>query len=680
MASGSTRIFHYVPATYSSWEQNPEYIEACRTTPRAGDPTTYNPTHPAGATPTDVTSFKVGLARWNESNLPDIMYQLWPCEAWRAFKQSPKPGGRQDAQGNYIFEQHPRNGEAPRLILDFPILRGIDQISTEVPWWFLEILFRLDPRLEWQHIDMLMDNVGKRANQPNKAKFINARNNVCSRGRQDFFMVSWREKSKGQKGNQARDSVLERLGPTRLSHNTTRGVTPGPDGNGNVIPISNAPRPRRAATTTGTINQSQTSTPNTANGPSSHPRARRLGQRLAQITQTNNHDGHGGDRNEDTDDDSEDNDDDDDDDVDNIPQSAPMPKRKRARADPSDGHESENLDISDLGPSGMGRSSSSNVTRSELHRAKRQKVVDHLDLRNHPEPFPQSAGARPSSNPARRNLHIPKYVQRHSNRQSYLMAPRSTSAALANPSPNVYPSQVAHSNDINPNHRYASPDGISQIQSQAGAIRGTMPDGTVVNGNVTARHDQGQSQGLALSNHAMSVPEHRSNQAGQDNNNRVPSSSKRLPYTSASIDHEGRRVPLKYHQPLYRKIQSAPVSGRASYINDLDLPNSERPSQQQPSSNDIASCGERPVETLATESIESRSSPTTLEDDPTLLPPDTEHDLTQETLVAISPTPNTAAPGLSSSEAPGPEPDWDDFLDFGADRESPEHNELDEEL
>lgn len=59
------------------WDQRPDYIEACRTQPRPGDPTTYGEVllfhpvdldfnamavipHPPGATPTDVTDFKVG--------------------------------------------------------------------------------------------------------------------------------------------------------------------------------------------------------------------------------------------------------------------------------------------------------------------------------------------------------------------------------------------------------------------------------------------------------------------------------------------------------------------------------------------------------------------------------------------------------------------------------------------
>ena len=234
-------IFTIVNATYPVWTQNPEYIEACRTVPHPGDRTSYHTAHP-GVNPTDVTSFKVGLAGWHRDNLPNIMYQLWPCRAWKAHKDSPKPGPKLDAQGNYMFEQHPRVGHAPRLILDFPILRGIDQISTQVPWWFLEMLFRLEPRLEWKDIDVLMDNVGRRLLQPAKDRYVNAWNNTLSRGRQDSYMVSWREKSKGAKANEARDKVLRVLSQRQVNANTTRGTSPGPDLQGNIIPIGHRPR------------------------------------------------------------------------------------------------------------------------------------------------------------------------------------------------------------------------------------------------------------------------------------------------------------------------------------------------------------------------------------------------------------------------------------------------------
>ena len=104
-----------VPATVTRWEDHPEYKQACRW---------------PGEDASDVTSFKVGWATWSEANLPTILYQLHPCKAWEDFKHSPKPGPMKDAAGNPILEPYPRAGEEPKELLDYEILRGLDEIST----------------------------------------------------------------------------------------------------------------------------------------------------------------------------------------------------------------------------------------------------------------------------------------------------------------------------------------------------------------------------------------------------------------------------------------------------------------------------------------------------------------------------------------------------------------------
>ena len=111
-------------------------------------------------------------------------------------------------------------------------------------WFFLEILFRLDPRLEWKDIDMLMEYTGSKEKQPDRQKFINAFNNTCNRGRQGWSIISWREKSKNSKDNVARDTVLAGLTPNQIAANTTRGLTPGPNLQGGVVPLPPARRPR----------------------------------------------------------------------------------------------------------------------------------------------------------------------------------------------------------------------------------------------------------------------------------------------------------------------------------------------------------------------------------------------------------------------------------------------------
>lgn len=64
----------YAEKNCDSWEENPDYIEACRTTQRICDPGAYfksgpkveintdswSALHPAGASATDITSFQVG--------------------------------------------------------------------------------------------------------------------------------------------------------------------------------------------------------------------------------------------------------------------------------------------------------------------------------------------------------------------------------------------------------------------------------------------------------------------------------------------------------------------------------------------------------------------------------------------------------------------------------------------
>lgn len=84
---------------------------------------------------------------------------------------------------------------------------------------------------------MLMENVGQRRNL-SKQHFINSTmNNRCSRTRQAWTMLSWREKSKLNQPNVARDTVLERLSQAQKNANTTRGSTPGLDLHGNRIPM-----------------------------------------------------------------------------------------------------------------------------------------------------------------------------------------------------------------------------------------------------------------------------------------------------------------------------------------------------------------------------------------------------------------------------------------------------------
>ena len=50
------------------------------------------------------------------------MYYLNPTREWHAFRSTPQPPQKLDAQGQPMFERQPRQGEAARPLLDFPIL------------------------------------------------------------------------------------------------------------------------------------------------------------------------------------------------------------------------------------------------------------------------------------------------------------------------------------------------------------------------------------------------------------------------------------------------------------------------------------------------------------------------------------------------------------------------------
>lgn len=100
---------------------------------------------------------------------------------------------------------------------------------------------RLDPRINWDDIDMRMEHAGARAAYDHtidvasnevtkqvtkaKSKFINALQTRCSRGRVAFKMISWRERLRP--ANKSRDDVLGQLSAHQIANNTTRGSTPG---------------------------------------------------------------------------------------------------------------------------------------------------------------------------------------------------------------------------------------------------------------------------------------------------------------------------------------------------------------------------------------------------------------------------------------------------------------------
>ncbi|KAM0801054.1 hypothetical protein BDR22DRAFT_907134 [Usnea florida] len=247
------------------WAQTQEYISLCRTVRQPGDPVAYNPPHPQGASPTDITQFQVGLAYSSINNLPDVntlsatgkasltclqvFYQLWPSKEWWNHTRSARPLPKRDVYGNIMYERTPRQW-APRELLDYPILRNLDTISSEEEPWFLELLVRMDGRIEWADLLMRMEYPG--TTELDEQKFRNRLQQRMARSREKFSMVSWRDTA-GENSN-VRDRVLSTLSPAQLAARgglgSTRGSTPGSiDSQGKVIPVPGR-RPRGTGNTT----------------------------------------------------------------------------------------------------------------------------------------------------------------------------------------------------------------------------------------------------------------------------------------------------------------------------------------------------------------------------------------------------------------------------------------------
>lgn len=50
------------------------------------------------------------------------MYTLHPCAEWKRFKDSRRPGPKQNPDGSLVYEQWTRPGHERRPLLDFKIL------------------------------------------------------------------------------------------------------------------------------------------------------------------------------------------------------------------------------------------------------------------------------------------------------------------------------------------------------------------------------------------------------------------------------------------------------------------------------------------------------------------------------------------------------------------------------
>lgn len=306
---------------------------------------------------------------------------------------------------------------------------------------------------------MLMEHVGKRLKQPIQRKFTNALNNACSRGRQDWSMVSWRDKSTSAKNNGARDWVIAKLDDTQRALNTTRGSTPGLDRFGNRVPM---PAERRHR------NSIHAQPRKLRSKPSDRPSARL--RRAAKSPESQD-----GDEEEETavEGSGDDDNDDDDSDVDLYTMPLPVSWPKRKRATPAEYAVEEQFDVS--ANSGFELDTDSKVTQTKQHgetfegqrpevstrgkakqfqykeshvqekeppRTRRRNDVGEISLK----PLSQQPPSSISTNVSHSSKPKPKpqYVEQTQRNRMYRLPPHSTSYAQDRSHSNPYASQAAY--------------------------------------------------------------------------------------------------------------------------------------------------------------------------------------------------------------------------------------------
>lgn len=310
---------------------------------------------------------------------------------------------------------------------------------------------------------MLMEHVGRRLRQPIQRKFTNALNNACSRGRQDWSMVSWRDKSTSAKNNGARDWVIAKLDDTQRALNTTRGSTPGLDRFGNRVPMPTERRHR---------NSTHAQPRKLRSKPSDHPSTRL--RKAAQSSKSQD-----GDEEEETavEGSGDDDDDDDDSDVDLYTMPLPVSRPKRKRATNAEYAVEEQFDvsansgfelntdskrtqtkqqdsdedgetfeqrpkISTRGKAKQFQYTESHVQEKEPPRTRRRNDVGAISLK----PLSQQPPSSISTNVSHSSKHKPKprYVEETQRNHMYRPPPHSTSYTQDISPSNPYASQAAY--------------------------------------------------------------------------------------------------------------------------------------------------------------------------------------------------------------------------------------------
>ncbi|KAL9126240.1 MAG: hypothetical protein Q9217_004686, partial [Psora testacea] len=180
-----------------------------------------------------------------------------------------------DANDEPMYERWPLHVDGkpqhPRPLLRIPGLP--DTIGSQETWLFIELLRRLDPRLEWQDIIMRIEPAQLPRTAISERKLKNRLQNNNSRLHYPLHnMVSWHVRGGSKRALQDRKNVLNLLSQDQKRRNTTRGATPGlidpllPDEPANRVPAviysarQNKPTGERA------LNQSQPQSSSTSSG------------------------------------------------------------------------------------------------------------------------------------------------------------------------------------------------------------------------------------------------------------------------------------------------------------------------------------------------------------------------------------------------------------------------------
>ncbi|KAF7597372.1 hypothetical protein BBP40_006313 [Aspergillus hancockii] len=158
---------------------------------------------PQAKDPRNFTTPHLDQQDWSWTNLPDILYQLFPSAS-----------EKKDRKSETLLMRYPIHG---KYLHDIPILP--DNISSTVEEFRVEAWMRLDRRIRLKDITDRM--------HPDFRIQGNALQQRGVRFRQQFSMVAW--DSGNKRSQNLKDKVITKIKANGIdpSENSTRGITPG---------------------------------------------------------------------------------------------------------------------------------------------------------------------------------------------------------------------------------------------------------------------------------------------------------------------------------------------------------------------------------------------------------------------------------------------------------------------